>query len=98
VTAGLTFAVPRNLGFHGSEAWMTWAQESLRLNLEGWQAPMGCRTAPAAVAVQSRVVQDQLNLILLGSRRISEASARTAKAAMQKISDRADAASESTLV
>jgi hypothetical protein len=78
----------------GSQAWMSWAQDSVRLNLEGWQALMGCRTAPAAAAVQGRMVQDQVNLLLLGSRRISEAGTRTAKAAMQTIADRAEAAAE----
>ena len=61
----------------GAQAWMSWAQETAAANTAGFQALLGCRSAPEFAAVQSRLVQEQIKLMVAGSRRVTEAAMRT---------------------
>ena len=76
----------------GAQTWMTWAQDSAAANMAGFQAMLGCRTAPELAGVQGRLVQEQIGLIMAGSRRVSEAATRTAGKALDTSSARGQAA------
>jgi hypothetical protein len=72
----------------GAQAWVGWAQESVAANVSSFQALLGCRSAPEIAAVQSRLVQEQISLLVAGSRRLSEAATRTSAQAIQAMSTR----------
>jgi len=68
---GHTLEVFSGDGGVGSNPWASWAKDAYAINLEGWRALAGCRSAKAAHAVQQRLAKDHFSLLLESNLAIS---------------------------
>ncbi len=68
-----------------SREWASLAQKRFERNLDGFQALLRCRTPQDFIAVQSKLMRDNLELLVDNSRRLAEMSVKVADAAAQKI-------------
>jgi hypothetical protein len=62
----------------GSREMLGWAHEAYQVNVKAWRALAGCRTAPEAMLVHSRLVQDHLKLLMENGGRMTMATWKTA--------------------
>lgn len=76
--------------------WMGLAQEVASRNAEGMNALMRSRTVPDFYAAQSRILTDNMQLVLSRSVKISELSASTANTAIGKLNARLEGAAQQT--
>ena len=76
--------------------WMGLAQEVASRNAEGVNALMRSRTVPDFYAAQSRMLKDNMQMVLSRSVKISEMSASTANTAMGKLNARLEGAAQQT--
>lgn len=76
--------------------WMGLAQDVATRNAEGMNALMRSRSVPDFYAVQSRMLKDNMQLVLDRSIRISEMSARSANDAATKLNARIEGAAQQT--
>ncbi len=74
--------------------WMGLAQDVASRNAEGMNALMRSRTVPDFYAAQSRMLKDNMQMVLSRSVKISEMSASTANTAMGKLNDRLEGAAQ----
>ncbi|MBY6263321.1 phasin family protein [Azospirillum sp. 412522] len=80
-------------------AWREWiglAQEVASRNAEGMNALMRSRSVPDFYAAQSRMLKDNMQLVLSRSVKISELSATTANTAIGKLNARLEDAAQQT--
>lgn len=80
-------------------AWREWvglAQEVASRNAEGMNALMRSRSVPDFYAAQSRMLKDNMQLVLSRSVKISELSASTANTAIGKLNARLEGAAQQT--
>ena len=76
--------------------WMGLAQEVASRNAEGMNALMRSRTVPDFYATQSRMLKDNMQLVLSRGVKISELSANTASTAIGKLNARLEGAAQQT--
>ncbi|PWC62351.1 hypothetical protein TSH7_14670, partial [Azospirillum sp. TSH7] len=76
--------------------WMGLAQDVASRNAEGMNALMRSRTVPDFYAAQSRMLKDNMQMVLSRSVKISEMSASTANTAMGKLNARLEGAAQQT--
>lgn len=76
--------------------WMGLAQDVASRNAEGMNALMRSRTVPDFYAAQSRMLKDNMQMVLSRSVKISEMSANTANTAMGKLNARLEGAAQQT--
>ena len=62
----------------GSKEWAGWAQDAYQANVRAWQALLGCRTAQAAMSIQTNLMQEQLKLLMDNGRRMTMTGWKTA--------------------
>ncbi|CAO3355336.1 phasin family protein [Azospirillum melinis] len=74
--------------------WMGLAQEVASRNAEGVNALMRSRSVPDFYAAQSRMLKDNMQLVLSRSVKISELSANTANTAIGKLNARLEGAAQ----
>ncbi|CAO3353115.1 phasin family protein [Azospirillum palustre] len=74
--------------------WMGLAQEVASRNAEGMNALMRSRSVPDFYAAQSRMLKDNMQLVLSRSVKISELSASTANTAIGKLNARLEGAAQ----
>jgi uncharacterized protein YukE len=48
----------------GSQEWMGWARDAFQANVKAWHALLGCRTAQAALTVQTNLMVEQVKLLM----------------------------------
>jgi hypothetical protein len=80
-------------------AWREWvglAQDVASRNAEGMNALMRSRSVPDFYAAQSRMLKDNMQLVLSRSVKISELSASTANTAIGKLNARLEGAAQQT--
>lgn len=80
-------------------AWREWvglAQDVTARNAEGMNALMRSRSVPDFYAAQSRMLKDNMQLVLSRSVKISELSASTANTAIGKLNARLEGAAQQT--
>ena len=65
--------------------WVQLTQAGLSKNVEGITALAGCRSLPDLIAAQTKLVQENVQQVLEGSRRITERSMQLAGQANQSI-------------
>ncbi len=68
-----------------SREWASLAQDRFRRNLDGFNELWGCRTLQDLAAVQSRLMRENLELLVHNSRRLVEMSVEVADQAAQRI-------------
>ena len=68
-----------------SREWASLAQDRFRRNLDGFNELWGCRTLQDLAAVQSRLLRENLELLVNNSRRLAELSVEVADQAAQRI-------------
>ncbi|PWC82044.1 hypothetical protein TSH100_25230 [Azospirillum sp. TSH100] len=76
--------------------WMGLAQDVASRNAEGMNALMRSRSVPDFYATQSRMLKDNMQLVLSRSVKISELSASTANTAIAKLNARLEGAAQQT--
>ncbi|WP_372396518.1 phasin family protein [Azospirillum sp. HJ39] len=76
--------------------WMGLAQDVATRNAEGMNALLRSRSVPDFYAVQSRMLKDNMQLVLDRSIKISEMSARSANDAATKLNARIEGAAQQT--
>jgi hypothetical protein len=76
--------------------WMGLAQDVASRNAEGMNALMRSRTVPDFYATQSRMLKENMQMVLSRSVKISEMSANTANTAMGKLNARLEGAAQQT--
>lgn len=76
--------------------WMGLAQDVASRNAEGMNALMRSRTVPDFYAAQSRMLKDNMQMVLSRSVKISEMSASTANTAIGKLNARLEGAAQQT--
>jgi hypothetical protein len=62
----------------GSREMLGWAHDAYQVNVKAWRALAGCRTAPEAMAVHGRLMQDHLKLLMDNAGRMTMATWKTA--------------------
>jgi phasin family protein len=72
-----------------SGEWMRFMQNRIEENLEHFEELLGCRTAHECMALQTRMVRDNIEALLHSARRASEVSTKLADDAVRRISDTA---------
>jgi phasin family protein len=74
---------------NASGEWMRFMQSRIEENLEHFDEFLGCRTPQECVALQTRMVRDNIEALLHCARRASEVSTKLADDAVRRISDTA---------
>jgi phasin family protein len=72
-----------------SGEWMRFVQNRIEENLEHFEEFLGCRTPQECLALQTRVVRDNIEALLQSTRRAAEASTKLADDAVRRMSDTA---------
>ena len=72
-----------------SGEWVRFMQNRIEENLEHFEELLGCRTAQECMALQTRMVRDNIEALLQSARRASEVSTKLADDAVRRISDTA---------
>jgi phasin family protein len=72
-----------------SGEWMRFVQNRIEENLEHFEELLGCRTAQECMALQTRIVRDNIEALLHSARRASEVSTKLADEAVRRMSDTA---------
>lgn len=70
-----------------SREWSNLVQNRFQRNLNGFNELWRCRTLPDLAAVQSRLLRENLELLVNNSRRLAEMSVQVADQATQKIAE-----------
>lgn len=70
-----------------SGEWLRFAQERLERNMEHLDQLFGCRSPHECMALQTRIVRENLEALLQTARRAAERSTRSADEAMHKMSE-----------
>lgn len=70
-----------------SEEWMRFAQSRAEHTMESFDQLLGCRSLHECLAVQTRIVRDNLEAFLESARRASELSTRAADEGVRKMAD-----------
>jgi hypothetical protein len=74
---------------NASGEWMRFSQEHVERNLKSFDELMSCRTVQDCLAVQARIVRDNIEACLQSARRTSELSTKLADDAVKQMSDAA---------
>src|ERR1700745_4150668 len=82
-----TFVVDGLQNFSGE--WVRFLQSRIEENLEHFEELLGCRTPQECMALQTRLVRDNIEALLHSARRTSEISTKLADNAVKRISDTA---------
>jgi phasin family protein len=72
-----------------SGEWMRFVQHRLEENLEHFEEFLSCRTPQDCLALQTRVVRDNIEALLHSARRTAETSTKLADDAVKRMSDTA---------
>jgi len=72
-----------------SGEWMRFVQNRIEENLEHFEEFLGCRTPQECVALQTRIIRDNMEALLHTARRASEVSTKLADDAVRRMSDTA---------
>jgi phasin family protein len=74
---------------NASGEWVRFLQNRIEENLDHFEELLGCRTPQECMALQTRVVRDNLEALLQSARRTSELSTKLADEAVRRMSDSA---------
>jgi phasin family protein len=74
---------------NASGEWVRFIQNRIEENLDHFEELLGCRTPQECMALQTRVVRDNLEALLQSARRTSELSTKLADEAVRRMSDSA---------
>ncbi len=74
---------------NASGEWMRFVQNRIEENLEHFEEFLGCRTPQECLALQTRVVRDNIEALLHSARRAAETSTKLADEAVRRMSDTA---------
>jgi phasin family protein len=72
-----------------SGEWVRFVQSRIEENLEHFEELLGCRTPQECLALQTRLIRDNIEALLHSARRTSEISTKLADNAVKRISDTA---------
>jgi phasin family protein len=72
-----------------SGEWLRFVQNRIEENLDHFEELLGCRTPQECMALQTRIVRDNLEALLQSARRTSELSTKLADEAVRRMSDSA---------
>jgi phasin family protein len=72
-----------------SGEWVRFVQSRIEENLEHFEELLGCRTPQECMALQTRLVRDNIEALLDSARRTSEISTKLADNAVKRMSDTA---------
>ena len=76
-TAGATAATESETALKeiqaGSQEWIGWARDACQANVKAWQALLSCRTAQAAMTVQTNLAQQHMRLLMGHGRHMTAA-------------------------
>jgi phasin family protein len=72
-----------------SGEWMRFVQSRIEENLEHFEELLACRTPQECIALQTRLVRDNIEALLHSARRAAEMSTKLADAAVKRMSDTA---------
>jgi phasin family protein len=72
---------------NASGEWLRFVQNRIEENLEHFEDLLGCRTPQECMALQTRMVRDNIEALLHTARRASEVSTKLADDAVKRISD-----------
>ncbi|MGB9390705.1 MAG: phasin family protein [Xanthobacteraceae bacterium] len=72
-----------------SGEWMRFVQNRIEENLEHFEELLACRTPQECLALQTRVVRDNIEALLHSARRAAEASTKLADDAVRRMTDTA---------
>ena len=74
---------------NASGEWARFVQNRIEENLDHFEELLGCRTPQECMALQTRIVRDNLEALLQSARRASELSTKLADEAVRTMSDSA---------
>jgi phasin family protein len=74
---------------NASGEWVRFVQNRIEENLDHFEEFLGCRTPQECMALQTRIVRDNLEALLQSARRTAELSTKLADEAVRRMSDSA---------